>query len=125
MEDIFEIIKALVKNKRTKQKIVAEKLYTTAGNISAILRNKSKPSKDLIKRAELIYRNYNETEKTTENKKHEDPIIDKVIQMMESCDEETKRNILDCAEKEKLLKELMKERQEKDAAADKLLCLAL
>lgn len=108
MIDIFFKISEMIRKKELKQKDVCDRLGISQSNCSTILSGKSKPSNSLIILAEIIYGNTRPP--------HPEPIIEKTIQMMEEMEEHTKTSALDCVQKEKLLEELKKERQERDAA---------
>lgn len=108
MIEIFSKIKKMVESKTIKQSDVCESLGISNSNLSTILSEKSNPSKSLTKLAEIIYGNTRSP--------HPEPIIEKVILMMEEMEEHTKESALNCVQKEKLLRELIKEKQDKIAA---------
>jgi len=104
MRDIFLQIAEMIKNKKTTQVEVAKQLCVAQSNISSIILGKSKPSKSLIKLAEILYGNMRTT--------HPEPIIQKAILMMEAMEKHTQESAYDCIQKEKLLEEMKKERSE-------------
>ncbi len=108
MDDIFLQIAKMIEDKKTTQVEVAKNLNITQGNVSAILREKSKVSKPLLRLAEIIY--------GKNRPPHPEPIIEKTILMMEDMEEDTKESAYDCIQKEKLLEELKREHQERKAA---------
>lgn len=108
MINIFFKIAEMIKDKKTTQAEVAKQLGVTQGTVSNFLKEGYKPSKPLIKLAEIVYGELRQP--------HPDAIIEKTILMMESMDKNTQEHALDCVQKEKLLEELKKERQEREAA---------
>ena len=108
MTNIFLQIADMIKNKKTTQVEVSKQLGVAQSNISSIINGKSNPSKSVTKLANIIYGN--------ERTPHPEPIIEKTIKMMEDMEEHTKEGAFDCVQKEKLLEELKKERQERAAA---------
>jgi len=108
MNDIFFKISEMIKEKKTNQIEVANNLATTQSNLSAILSGKSKPGNTLTKLANIIY--------GEERAPHKIPKVEKTIQLIESLNECGLDRIFDSAEREKQLEELMKEKENKEAA---------
>ena len=108
MDKIFIKIAKMIEKKETNQKTVAENLATSQANLSVILQGKTKPSNSLIKLANIIYGN--------EYIPQADPIIESVTRMMKDMDKATKKSVFDSIQKEKLLQDLMKEKESKRAA---------
>ena len=108
MSTIFSKIAEMINNKTTNQKTVADNLATTQANLSRILQGKTKPSNPLIKLANIIY--------GEERAPHKIPKVEKTFQLVESLNECGLDRIFDSAEREKQLEELMKEKENKEAA---------
>ncbi|QEM68233.1 helix-turn-helix transcriptional regulator [Geobacter sp. FeAm09] len=101
-------IKELVEEKGIRTKDLAEMLGITPGQVSNLKSGRQKPSKRIEKLIDAIF--------FEGRKPHPDPIIEKVIVMMEEMDTDTKENALSCVQKEKLLTDLMKQKRGKVAA---------
>lgn len=107
--NIFQKISEMIEKKETRQKHVAEQLKITQGHLSKILRNETEPSKPLIKLAEILY--------SGEKQNIHNETIAGVISIMAELDEEAQKDIFRYIQKEKLLRDLIKEKQKKDGVS--------
>lgn len=101
-------IKELTEVKGIKGKELADMLGITPGQVSKLKSGVEKPSKRIEKLIDALF--------YEGRKPHPDAMIENVIKMMEECDAATKKNICHCAEKEKQLSDLLKEKKEREAA---------
>ncbi len=91
------------------RKWLSEQLGIKENYISMILSGKREPS-------ERITRLIDSLTESKERPSHPNPTIEAVIQMMEAMDEDTQKDVQVSVQKEKLLRELLKEKQDKEAA---------
>lgn len=109
MLTISEKIAKICEEKGMTKRAIAERLGVKPPYVTMMASGKSEPSKRVSK---LI-------DELLEGKKrepHPDPYIESVIKMMEQMDEESRKHIQVSVKKDELFRELMKERQEREAA---------
>lgn len=109
MANIREKILMLLERPGMTRKVLSIALNVTESHLSRILNGQRETSRKFDKAIDDLLEGKG-------RQPHPNPTIEAVIQMMESMDEETQKDVQVGVQKEKLLRELMKEKQEKEAA---------
>ena len=109
MLTVSEKIAKICEEKGMTKKAIAERLGVKPPYVTMMASGKSEPS-------ERVSRLIDELLEGKKREPHQNPTIEAVIQMMEAMDEETQKDVQVGVQKEKLLRELIKEKQDKEAA---------
>lgn len=120
-KSLGEKLRELRKSKSMTLQVMADKLGVSNGFLSEVERDLKMPGGDFfvsLRREFMVSIDYlidgtGELQHPAPVLEEQDPYIVNVSEMMRSMDEDTKKDVLLSVKKEKLLRELLKERQDK------------
>lgn len=122
MIKVSERLRQIIETTGLSQKAVAQKLGITPAHVTNLLQGKREASDQLARLIEAIWPETGEGEMFREGKResegpyrHPDPTIQKIVELLEGMDADTKEDICLSVQKEKLLRDLLKEKQERKA----------